>query len=77
MTKKHRLVANVTQEVIDLVWDIHHTRRISRSKAVEMLILEGAKAYEQNPSVTACQDSATSKRAGVGATVRSRARVSG
>lgn len=58
--KKQRLVANVSQEVVDRVWDLHHTRRISRSKAVELLVIEGAKAYEQKPSVKPCKASGTS-----------------
>jgi hypothetical protein len=58
--KKHRLVANVSQEVIDRVWDLHHKRRISRSKVVELLIIEGAKSYEQKPSVKPCKASGAS-----------------
>ena len=58
--KKQRLIANVSQEVIDLVWEIRSRSRTTQSQAVEQLILEGAKQREQKPSVKPCKASATS-----------------
>jgi len=40
MSKKTRLVCNISQKVMDEIWKIHAKERISRSQVVEMLLVK-------------------------------------
>lgn len=47
MAKKVKLIANISQKVMDGIWEIHSRERVSRSQVVEQLLSERLKEVKQ------------------------------
>lgn len=43
MARKVKLIANVSEKVMDDIWEIHSQERVSRSQVVERLLIEQLK----------------------------------
>ena len=43
MAKKVKLIANISEKVMDEIWEIHAVERVSRSQVVERLLAEQLK----------------------------------
>lgn len=43
MAKKVKLIANISEKVMDEIWEIHSIERVSRSQVVERLLMDQLK----------------------------------
>lgn len=51
MARKKRLVANISEKVMDEIWLIHSRERISRSQVVEKLLVKQIESQKLSKEV--------------------------